>query len=268
MIWVHVLHTGQVSVDCTIPFEHKNPFAKTGWFRKKKYRLSLPVSVYLVEHPKGLLLFDTGWDLETRDTVVNRKCFLPVSYGDLPDGDAVHEHLARLGYTPQDLDYVFLSHLDNDHTGGLPQLKDAKRIMVSEPEWNAAQKWRYFYRYKKRHWKDIDMQTFKYEKTGVGPFGESFDVFGDGTIHLVSTRGHSFGLSTMLISNNDKFVALVGDTGYMQRSWREMKLPGLMVNKQEAIESLQWVQNLSTQDNCLGIYATHDPGVTPCVIEV
>ena len=155
-------------MDRVIPFRHWNPFAKIGWFRSKKNRLHLPVSAYLIEHPKGLVLFDTGWNVDTREKVVNRKYFLPISYGMLPEGQAIHEQLARLGHAPSSLDYVFLSHLDGDHVGGLMHVKDAKHILVSELEWAAANQSKTHIRYNPKRWSGIDVQTFQYTKTVSG----------------------------------------------------------------------------------------------------
>ena len=59
---VHVFHTGKVKVDIAIPLGEKNPLAFTGFFRPKSKKRRLPVSAYLIEHPKGKLLIDTGWD--------------------------------------------------------------------------------------------------------------------------------------------------------------------------------------------------------------
>lgn len=268
MIKVHILHTGTVSVDIGVPLRQKNPLAKTGWFRNKKHRVWLPVSVYLIEHPKGLILFDTGWGKEVRNVHIKRKHFLPVSYGNLPEGQSVDEQLTALGYTPADLDYVFFSHLDTDHSGGLQLVKNAKNIMISKDEWQAAQKSRYFYRYHKKNWESVAVKTFDYEENGDKPLGKSYDIFGDGSVKLVSTAGHSFGLNTMIIKNNGKCVALVGDTGYMEKSWQEMILPGLMVDKDKAKKSLAWVAELSKDENCLGVFATHDPKVIPHTIEL
>ena len=72
----------------------------------------------------------------------------------------------------------------------------------------------------------------------------------------------------MLVSSDDKFVAMIGDAGYAQESWKEATLPGLTVNKEEATKSLQWVRELSTRSECLGIFATHDPEVEPCTVEL
>ncbi len=62
MIRIHIFHTGSVIVDCAIPYKEKNPLAVTGMFRSADKKLTLPVSCYLIEHPKGRILIDSGWD--------------------------------------------------------------------------------------------------------------------------------------------------------------------------------------------------------------
>lgn len=66
MIKIHVMHNGTVYVSPALPFKdaekNPNPFQLSLHGRRK--RIWLPVSAYLIEHPKGLLLFDTGWHRE------------------------------------------------------------------------------------------------------------------------------------------------------------------------------------------------------------
>ncbi|HCR74196.1 MAG TPA: hypothetical protein DIW26_07460 [Ruminococcus sp.] len=61
-IQIYVFHTGSVQVDRAIPLHEKNPLAVTGIFRSKEKKMILPVSVYLIVHPNGNILIDTGWD--------------------------------------------------------------------------------------------------------------------------------------------------------------------------------------------------------------
>lgn len=63
-IKIHIFHTGLVKVDRALPFhgQYRNPLAFTGLFRTEKNQVVLPVSSYLIEHPKGLILVDTGWN--------------------------------------------------------------------------------------------------------------------------------------------------------------------------------------------------------------
>ena len=65
-IKIHVFHTGEVCVAPDLPFggDNSNAIKASGVFGKKEDRLWLPVSAYLIEHPKGKFLVDTGWARE------------------------------------------------------------------------------------------------------------------------------------------------------------------------------------------------------------
>lgn len=269
MIKIHILQTGTVSVDIGVPLAQPNPLAKTGWFRSEKHRVRLPVRAYLIEHPKGLILIDTGWDIAQRAHPVKKHFgFLPISYGDLPPGMSINEQLAALGYQPSDLNAVYLTHMDMDHAGGLVLVKEAKHICASDREIKDARSMRYFYRYHQKNWQNIPLQSFSFENTGIGPVGQSFDVFRDSSLILVNTPGHSHGLFSAVITGAEGYVILCGDTGYMQKSWKELWLPGLTVDKKVAKKSLQWLQNKSKDKDCIAILATHDPAMRPEVIYI
>ena len=69
MIKIHILPCGSTIVDEALPFSNrsKNPLAFTGILRGKKHKISVPVTAYLIEHPDGLILVDTGWDTAIRE---------------------------------------------------------------------------------------------------------------------------------------------------------------------------------------------------------
>lgn len=169
-ITVHILHTGSVIVDEALPFGYSNnrPLAWTGIFRSKKHLIKLPVSVYLIEHPKGLILIDTGWHTDNRTKQIRNLLFqYPVNKAELPKGEAINEQLARLGYKAEDIDYVLMSHMHCDHADGLRLVKDAKKILVSEEEYEAIKKDKLHYL--PHEWKGVNIETFKFEQTGIGP---------------------------------------------------------------------------------------------------
>ena len=68
-IKIHVLQCGTVGTDETITdrSKSKNPYAYTGILRGNKHRVWIPVYVYLIEHPKGKVLIDTGWHSDVRE---------------------------------------------------------------------------------------------------------------------------------------------------------------------------------------------------------
>ena len=269
-IKIHILHTGLVKVDRALPFhgEYRNPLAFTGLFRSEKNQVILPVSSYLIEHPHGLILIDTGWNKLVRQS--NWKELGPqvqINTGYLPMGWSVDERLAALGYKPSDIDYLLLSHLHCDHVSGLKQVKDAKNILVSEPELRIANKLPMVYL--PHEWKGVNLQTYQYDHTDLGPFNESFDLFGDGSIVQIHTPGHASGMSATRIQGSDgKFVLLASDTGYSSMSWERMLTPGICTSRKKAITSLGWVREQAHKDNCIAAIANHDTKVDQQTIEL
>lgn len=118
MMKIHIFHAGSVLVDQAIPYREKNPLAVTGFLRGKDKKMELPVSCYLIEHPKGKILIDTGWDSKyasERPNVFLNSISRPV----IKNGASVDCKLKQLGVLPSEIDYLFFSHMDFDHTSGL-----------------------------------------------------------------------------------------------------------------------------------------------------
>lgn len=234
----------------------------------KKHQVELPVSAYLIEHPKGIVLIDTGWhDINRTNALKNLSFHYPFNKVVLPPGQAVHEQLQQLGYQTSDIDYVILSHLHSDHADGLEHVANAKNILVSEEEWFTANKDKF--RYLPHEWQKSHISTFHLEHTGIGPTGKSFDLFDDGTLEFIHTPGHTAGLcATRIKRHNDArpFLLLASDVGYAKKSWEHGILPGLVVNKNDAIQSLNWVKTQALDDNCIQAIANHDQDVRPQTI--
>lgn len=246
-IKIHVIHTGKVIVDQALPFHRPTdrPLAWTGFLRPKSDLISVPVSVYLIEHPKGLIMIDTGWNSINRTKwgqLKNLSFQYPVNKADLPAGMAIDEQLAQMGYHDRDIDYLLMSHMHCDHADGLRLVKNAKQIMVSEEELHAC-KTDHFH-YLPHEWKGVDVKPFKYADSAEGPHQRAFDLFGDGSIIEVWVPGHSAGLSATLVRsyNTNQYVLLAADTGYARKSWEEGLTPGVVINRAEAEKSLMWVK--------------------------
>lgn len=266
MIEVHIFHTGAVRVDRAVPYKERNPLAATGFLRPKEKQVVLPVSCYLIRHPSGNILLDTGWDSRYVSERPRRFFGLldRVSAPILPSGESVDCHLAKLGLRPADIDCVFLSHMDFDHTSGLRLLKGASRVMASEEELADAEKYRF--RYVRADWRFAGVEPFAFESTGLGPVGRSYDVFRDGSVVLVHTPGHTHGLCSAVIRSGERYIVLAGDTVYTQRSIREKRLPGFTVDRRLAEQSLAWICRCAADGNCLLVAANHDPAVDEQVI--
>lgn len=268
MIRLHVFHTGSVRVDRAIPLHERNPLAVTGLFRGKKKKRLLPVSCYLIEHPKGNILIDTGWD--TRFAHERPKEWFgivdKISGPVINERDGIDSKLAALGLKDTDIDAVYFSHLDFDHTSGIRLVKNAKAFYASREEIADADKSKFRYI---DTWSGIaKIRPFDYQETGIGPVGRSFDVFGDGSVILVSIPGHSHGLFAVKISGADKYVVLANDGAYMRESFEQKIIPGFTVDNGLAVKSLEWLCMCREDEGCMEVLANHDPGVKEHVVEL
>lgn len=267
-IKIHILHTGLVKVDRGLPFheDYRNPMAYTGLFRSQKNKILLPVSSYLIEHPKGLILVDTGWNELVRTSQwAELGLQVQINQAYLPAGWSVREQLNELGFKVTDIKYLILSHLHSDHASGLPLVKDAQNILVSEEEWQAANHDKL--RYIPKMWQGVNVKTFKFNETQLGPAHKSFDLFDDGSVQLIFTPGHSRGLTSMLITGSDnKSVLLASDTGYAKKSIIERKTPGIAVSRKWASMSVSWVNQLSHNSQIIETIVNHDPETSPKII--
>lgn len=267
-IKVYVIHTGRVKVDRAVPYKEKNPFATLGLFRSKDKKIELPVSCYLIDHPKGKILVDTGWNSKLAKEKIKRFCGIvdKVSHPIIKDGESVDCKLEKLGIKTSEIDYVILSHLDLDHASGLDLVKDAKKILVSNEELEDSKK--NSFRYDKNNWKNVELTTFSFNENGIGPVGKSYDLFGDGTVILVNTPGHTHGHTSVIVKNNEKYIIIAGDCVYTHKSWQENKIPGFTVDKKFAWKSLNWIKENIKNNNCIEVLPNHDFQINEHIIEL
>jgi glyoxylase-like metal-dependent hydrolase (beta-lactamase superfamily II) len=269
MMRVHIFHTGKVTVDRAIPYHESNPLAVTGLFRGKDKKLTLPVSCYLIEHPKGKILIDTGWDTKYAHERPHRFFGLldSISTPLIGETDGVDSKLQVLQIRPQKIDCVYFSHMDFDHTSGIPLVEGAKRFSTAREELSDAN--RYFFRYVKASWQSVNIEPFEYENSGVGPVGKSYDVFDDGSVRLVNTPGHSHGHFSVKVTGIDgRYVILAGDSVYTQRSIQEHIIPGFTVDTALAKKSVEWICDCAADENCILVAPNHDPETEEQTLEL
>lgn len=279
-IKIHVFHTGEVCVAPDLPFggDNSNAIKASGVFGKKEDRLWLPVSAYLIEHPQGKFLVDTGWaremspsgefDKKAQIKSLGSVILYEVNQGRIGLGQCIDEQLLAMGIKDSDIDAVLLTHLDCDHANGLPQVKGAKKFLVSADELKFASKVTNRVRYYKVWWKDTPLTTFDWNDT-QGPAGKSYDLLGDGSIELINIPGHADGLFAVKVKNEEgKFVLLFSDGGYARKSWEEQITSGIAADKQLQKHSLAWIREQSLDPHCVESLANHDPDIAPHVIEL
>jgi len=190
----------------------------------------LPIGAFLVEHPgAGLLLVDAGLHssvaADARPNLGRRhKATLTVRMD--PDQSVTGQLRAR-GVEPTAVDAVVMTHLHYDHASGLAELPDTT-YLVDCREWAAATSRGFTSGYRKRlvdH--AFDWRTVDFDGPGVeafASFGRSIDLFGDGSLRLVSTPGHSAGHLSVVARLADRELVLAGDAAPSLANIEEQRL--------------------------------------------
>ena len=196
--------------------------------------VTLPIPSYLIEHPKGRVLFDSGMHPQCRHDAAARlgarvaRLFDFAQYG---PADDVKSRLESIGRDPARIDYLVNSHLHFDHAGGNGLIPNAT-LVVQRREWQAAQDAATaakvgIYR------ADIDHGHPVREVDG------EHDLFGDGSVVCIPTYGHTPGHQSLKVRSASGEVVLTGDACYFCRTLRERRLPRFVYDREQMLASLE-----------------------------
>ncbi len=276
---IHLFSCGTIRVARTVPYGNRISLRDSAGqlLAPDRERLTLPVWCFLIEHPKGLLLVDTGWcreisPLGVYDPAAVRR-ILPAQLAALfrpclPEGMAIHEQLAERGIRPEDLEAVLLTHLDADHVAGLRQLKGARRIVLPEDEYFWSCRAVYKARQPQSLWLDIPMERPYYRGSPLGPNRWAFDLFGDGSVQMVNVPGHTDGQAAVLLRSGGRFVLLAADAAFSPRNWQEGITPGFGFDREQQRKSLRWIGEMAREPGCAAVLCSHDPELAPGTIAI
>ncbi len=177
---------------------------------------------YLVRHAQGWLLWDTGY---------------PDALATHPEGErspdgafqryrprTLASQLAEIGLRPSDVRFVAISHTHPDHVGNV-DLFPAATVLIerAEYDWAFAQK----------------TKPFAAEHPVTKLDGDR-DVFGDGSVVILSTPGHTPGHASLLVGlRKAGWIVLSGDAVHLQSNWDARRVPQNSFDKAKTLESMQ-----------------------------
>ena len=196
---------------------------------------------YLIRHAKGLLLWDTG---------------VPDAVAAMPDGMVVAggaityrraktlaAQLAEVGVKPAEVTYVAVSHTHGDHVGNLG-LFPSSTILIQGAEYDWAMG---------LPTKPAFVATQTIEKlTG------DRDVFGDGSVTILSTPGHTPGHQSLLVLlPKTGALVLSGDAVHFRDNWEQRRVPSMNVNRDQTLASLERIAAVLTERKAT-LWINHD----------
>jgi glyoxylase-like metal-dependent hydrolase (beta-lactamase superfamily II) len=182
----------------------------------------LPVPAYLIRHPSaGAVLVDTGLhpSVSAKPSANLGRIMAWYTRARLEAGEDLPAQLRARGVEARDIRLVLMTHLHFDHASGMAEFPGAA-FVLSEREWEAASTDRrpFFRGYRSAHYDyAFDYRTVSYSGaaiTSYSSFGHTFDLFGDGSVRLASTAGHSAGHQSVICRLRDRDLVIAGDVVY------------------------------------------------------
>jgi N-acyl homoserine lactone hydrolase len=260
---VIAIQTGSTLVSPAVPDgkSRRNPFAYTMLFQRRKSRIEVPVKCFVLQVAGHTVLIDAGWSAQDAHHGRSHLGFglWFASEPVLTQDQAVVPQMRAFGLGIDDLEAVLMTHLDCDHASGLDAFKGFRPVLVSHEEVQYAKENKI--RYNDRLWRGIDITCIDFRKDDDAPFGLSSDIFSDGSLTAYLVPGHSKGSVVYVGREGERYFAIVGDTGYNLRSWTELRMPGVVYDKENLLRGLEWVRSMLDDENCAGVFCAHDPAI-------
>jgi N-acyl homoserine lactone hydrolase len=212
----------------------------------------VPVPFFVISHPEGNVIVDGGNPLAVaRDPRAHLGPLADVFEVHMTEEDHCVAQLERRGIDTTAITHIVQTHLHMDHTGALGHFPNAT-VTVHERELEAARAAKPFQNGYVRA--DIDRDDIDWQ-----PVSAAHDLFGDGTIRLLETPGHSAGhMSILLALQQTGAVLLTADAADNRAQWQGRMEPRALSSLEDAMNSIELLRRLAAEHDALVVHG-HDP---------
>jgi N-acyl homoserine lactone hydrolase len=195
---------------------------------------------YLIKHAQGWLLWDTG--------LVDSVAAMPEGLRPSdPRATTWHRpktlaaQMDELGLKPSDIKYVAVSHSHPDHIGNVDMFPNSM-LLVQKAEYESQ-----------------TGTPLRARPSGtVTAIEGDRDVFGDGSVTIISTPGHTVGHQSVLVKlPQTGAVLLSGDAVHFKDNWDNRRVPSINFNAEQTAASMQRIASIMARDNAQ-LWINHD----------
>ncbi|WP_431213035.1 N-acyl homoserine lactonase family protein [Puia sp. P3] len=248
---VHAVQTGLISVkENFLDRKGAGPMSKLNIVFGKRYADFMPIWVWVIEHPEGIVVVDTG-DIEAsahrqfyNDETILSKLTLRVMSNrrNISKHDELDAQLLRLGIRPDQVSKVVLTHLHGDHTDGL-KFFPGNEIIVNEAEYRKP-----YGNLPTTYPKWFAPTLVNFSKNRVDQFDSAFPLTRSEDLLLVPTPGHTHHHASVLLKTDSAHILFAGDTSYKQQQLPDFSFAG---------SNIDYDKTRRTYSNILGYARKH-----------
>ena len=205
---------------------------------------------YLIRHARGVMLWDSGINdnVATMPQGFQRSAVSPRYTLPVP----LRAQLEAIGVRPEQITHVAFSHTHGDHVGNA-NLFTAATLYIQQAEYDAAfgpeaaTKWNF--------------EVSSYDKLRASrtvKLNGDHDVFGDGSVILVATPGHTPGHQSLLVRLPKRGpVILSGDMVHLRENWVNRRVPSFNYDRAQSLQSMEKVARLMAETGA-ELWINHD----------
>jgi glyoxylase-like metal-dependent hydrolase (beta-lactamase superfamily II) len=223
-------------LDCGNGFNDARRFTDTFAYTDAKKPFTF--SCYVIKHGADYMVWDTGYKPGSNPNAAK------VTLG---------EQLAQLHIKPEQVKYVGISHFHADHSGQLDTVPNAT-LLIGQKEWDALTA--------PKPMAGANVAGFTHWISGGGkvePQAADKDVFGDGTVVILRTPGHTPGHQSLLVRLKEKGpVVLVGDAAHFHENYASDGVPAFNYDRAETVASIERIKGIEKNLKAT-IIIQHDP---------
>ena len=201
--------------------------------------LMIPIvySCYLIRHGDDLMVWDTGQSMAA---------------GAVAPKASLVEQLARLGLKPEQVKFVGISHYHPDHTGQAGSFPQAT-LLIGKGDWDVLTS--------AKPPANAPTTQFAHWIGGAGkaePVPLDKDVFGDGTVLMLATPGHTPGHHSLLVRLRETGAVLItGDLAHFRENYESFGVPPFNTGRAETLASLDRFKKIAANLNAT-VIIQHD----------
>ncbi len=187
-------------------------------------KLQFVYSCYLIKHGDDYMLWDTGHSM-TAPNVAPKV--------------SIVDQIAKLNVKPDQIKFVGISHYHADHTGQVASFPKAT-VLIGKGDWDAISA--------PKPGPGVNFQPFEAWIKGeskVEPLALDKDVFGDGSVIVIRTPGHTPGHSSALVKLKSGSYILVGDAIHFRENYNTDGVPAFNYDRAQTVASIERIKKIA-----------------------